>query len=156
MPTTTSENEQLSKLYDHLHDEFHIRDIVIQRKNFNLPVQALEFISKGETECNLSIRTSGIESGENYVIFKTVIVIFHNERVPNLAEFKIVYTFETSKDSKHLVENGNSYTILPFANEFLDHIIIATTRGIMYSELRGTYLDKTILPLTKPNKIMRK
>jgi hypothetical protein len=69
-----------------------------------------------------------------------------------LAEFYIACIFDIP-DFDHVVKKKANQQII-IADTLLDRlsdIAISTTRGIVYSELRGTYLDKTILPIVNQN-----
>ncbi len=65
-----------------------------------------------------------------------------------LASFSVAYYFEISDFEKVILKNEDNAFIIP---QQLDSIIkpasISTTRGIIYSELRGTYLHQAIMPI---------
>lgn len=57
-----------------------------------------------------------------------------------------VFAIENFKDVIQLQNNG-LYHIPPNLDAILRPVAISTTRGILYSEYRGTYLDSAIMPI---------
>lgn len=67
----------------------------------------------------------------------------------NEALFQI-YTasiFEIPEFDNYVKKRGTKFTISDDLIDHLTDIAISTTRGIIYSELRGTYLDEALLPV---------
>ena len=146
-------NDVVRTIFDTLHDTFKIKEIIIERRNFNLPLNESKSLNEGKIKYKLYITASVLETPDLTAIFKAVKVMIVGEKDNLLADFKITYSFEIEKNNKYLIRNDDKYTIDTIANDFLNNIVIATTRGVLFSELRGTFLDKSILPITKPEKV---
>lgn len=141
--------KRLSAFYDILHDTIKLQDIIIQNKSLNSPDNDHKSIDK--PFFRLRIADFVLRKDTIIEVSKTIEVIIANSS-STLANFKILYRFEFNKNLEYVKEYSDIFDIDPFVNEFLEHIIIATTRGILYSELKGTNLDSNkILPLTKPS-----
>jgi hypothetical protein len=65
-----------------------------------------------------------------------------------LASFVVAYYFELADFEKVMLKNDENAYVIP---DQLDSLIkppaISTTRGIIYSELRGTYLHNVVMPI---------
>ncbi len=66
-----------------------------------------------------------------------------------LATFNVVYNFEVPDFKEYnVVQLENGLFHVPVAlDEMLRQVSISTTRGIIYSEIRGTYLHGAIMPI---------
>lgn len=65
-----------------------------------------------------------------------------------LASFTVAYYFELPEFEKVMVKTDeNAYIIPNELDALMKPIAISTTRGIIYSELRGTYLQSVLLPV---------
>jgi hypothetical protein len=140
-------NENLESL-DALHDLLKIQNINILNKNFNFNLENPPTI--GNPKFHIKIEDLVLPDEKTNTIVKTVLVSIIGNREP-LFNLRVVYSFEIQKNSEYLFENSDHFEIQSSINKLLDHIIIATTRGIMYTELQGTFLANAILPLTKPS-----
>ncbi len=145
--------DECIKISDELHDTFKIQEIDIEKKNFNIPLNvSISKSSISDLEVIFKIDTKVLLGNPINSIYKIIQVVLKAKKIGYLADFRITYSFEIVKNLDFVSENNDDYLILPIANEFLDNIVIATTRGIMSSELRGTFLGNYILPITKPEK----
>ncbi len=138
--------------YDHFHDLTTIGEIVIVKKNFNFPLNnPLDFTK--ETYFDIEIRDTIEEDVENqnvYSVIKNISVIVKDSQDLDLANIGILYSFNLSNEEKFISKTETGFEMNSDFSEWLDHIIIATTRGIMYSEFRGTFVVDTLLPLIRP------
>jgi len=65
-----------------------------------------------------------------------------------LANFVVAYYFELADFEKVMLKNDeNAYVIPDELDSLIKPTAISTTRGIMYSELRGTYLHNVVMPV---------
>lgn len=64
-----------------------------------------------------------------------------------LASFSVAVGVEVVEFEKMLVMPDNTFFIPPQLDSIVKTISISTTRGIIYSELRGTYLHLAHLPI---------
>lgn len=71
-----------------------------------------------------------------------------------LANFGVSCFFQIEDFEKYIVlDSKGLYTIPYYLDDAIRPIAVSTTRGIMFSELRGTYLNGAVLPivnLTRP------
>ena len=89
------------------------------------------------------------------VIPHITVQIIDDETKKELAEFVIDYLFEVEDFDKVIVKNTHGLYVIP---ELLENIIkpvsVSTTRGIIYSELRGTYLHSAVMPVVFMDKFV--
>lgn len=70
------------------------------------------------------------------------------EKPIELASFGVAYYFEINDFEKVIVKNEENAFIIPQQLDLtIKPAVISTTRGIIYSELRGTYLHNAIMPI---------
>lgn len=90
-----------------------------------------------------------IEKKLIFVVFSANIMMDGKLKV---GKIKISYTFTIS----NFTELVNDAKILEIPNEIaitLNSIAISTSRGILYSQLKGTFLHNVLLPLINPTDI---
>jgi len=134
--------------FDELHQITSLQEINILAKNFNLELHEAESLTVAEFDIN--VVDSIVPATKYDSIIKVIEVVILGNNGKNFANVKIMYTFEVKKENSYLTLKEGEYRIDPRLNHWLDNIVIATTRGIMFSEFRGTFLDKILLPLIKP------
>ena len=89
-----------------------------------------------------------ISQGLVLVLVHTVIKSAEHE---TLASFNAVFTFEIVDFEKNIPKIGEGLYHVPDAlNDMFKQVSISTMRGIIYSELRGTYLHAAIMPVIFP------
>lgn len=84
------------------------------------------------------------------IVFMLIsIVTKHGENPEPLGiiETALAFEIENFSESILLEKNENTYIIPENLEILLRTISISTTRGIMYSHFKGTYLHKAILPI---------
>lgn len=86
---------------------------------------------------------------EKQLVFIFTTVTIKDTHVHNiLANIQVACGFEiTSFDDIIKRDKENNFLIPHDLNISLNRIAIATTRGILYAQLRGSYLQDTTLPL---------
>lgn len=145
--------------------EFHestiFEEIKIVKKNFFQPLH--EVNSVPEIHCDIGIleKVTKIPDGINaYYVTKEVEVNILGSvdgKESLIAETLIIFTFRFANTGNFIeILSAESVKIKPTLSEWLDNIVLATTRGVMFSEFRGTYVGKIILPLITPSQITSK
>jgi hypothetical protein len=94
--------------------------------------------------------TAGFQvNDEQELIFAVITIIVRDfEKPQHLAELITTTVFKVGNFGEVILKDTNGHFIIP--NPFEIHIrnlAISTARGILYSQLRGSYLHKAILPL---------
>ena len=135
---------------------YRIAGIQILSKNM---IAQLEPLSE-KTLLNFDVKVeSKIDEAKKYVFAIVNVKIRRGEETDALAAIDTVCAFEIPDFEKHIVRNLDGNFVIPVNLESaIRPIAISTTRGILYSELRGTLLHGAILPiiqlppLPNPNK----
>ncbi len=84
------------------------------------------------------------------VILITVNVLSDKEQ--SLATLNSVCSFEIVEFEKNIKQKEDGKYFVPDdLEELFKQVSISTMRGIMYSELKGTYLNNAIMPIIFPN-----
>ena len=133
-----------------LHRITSLTGIVRFQRNFNFTGGII--LSVGETRFNISIDTL-IDRAGGSLIKSANIQLLSGEN-NKLAEFGYEFNF-TIDGLDHYISfrSHNTFDIEKELDLWLNNIVIATSRGIIYTELQGTPLDDLILPLTNPDLI---
>lgn len=121
-------------------------------------VHGIELISfsiqpkKGESANNLFEFNIKQESKTN--LDKFLIVVFTKITIKEagsdlvLSHFDAVCSFKLENFENHIKKgDGDNYVIPHELNVEISRISVATCRGMLYCQLRGTYLQNIILPL---------
>lgn len=98
---------------------------------------------------NFEIKVENKVQAQHNLVFTIVhITITEAEKPAILSKLtsNCVFEIENFKDVIKLNENG-LFHIPPNLDAILRPVAISTTRGILYSEFRGTYLDAAIMPI---------
>lgn len=130
-------------------------DAKIVKKNFLQPLNMVNRIS--EVHCNIRIRervTPMPKEQDAFYISKEVEVDIVDNEDLKIAEIEIIFTFRFSNVENYIeMLSPSSVRLDPLLSEWLDNIVLATTRGVMISEFRGTYVGEIILPLVTPGEV---
>jgi len=133
-----------------LHRITSLTRIVRYQRNFHFTGGII--LSPGETRFNISIDTLIDRSGGS--IIKSADIQLLSGDVNKLAEFGYEFNFTIDGLDDYIsLQSHNTFEIEKELDVWLNNIIIATSRGIIYTELQGTPLDDLILPLTNPDLI---
>lgn len=129
-------------------------------KAFNIQLNKIDLIEKhlfrpsGETENSFSfdVRVQSILDGANKSIVTYVEVNIKKEKTTNeLAKFLIAVSFLVENFKRAFPATKDKDTggdvIIADLDNALKNIAISTARGIIFSELRGTFLQQATLPL---------
>ena len=124
--------------------EFRIVALDILEANLALPPQNLTKEIVFQFDVNLEHRWN---TDDDIFIVVTTISIFSNDKEHLLSKFKTNTVFKVEELAKH-VDTANSKNNMP-TDVILDlnELAISTTRGSLFSFLKGTYLYNAILPI---------
>lgn len=136
------------------HSITYLEDINIFKKNFNFPLDKIKNIK--EYSFQISIRNGVTAQADNNTIFyinKNIdikVIGESNSKQDEFAEFSIAYIFKFINEKDFVSSTKTSIKINEELSEWLDNVVLSTTRGIMYSEFRGTYFNEIIFPIILP------
>lgn len=83
-----------------------------------------------------------------YVIPFVFVEIKEGDNQESLADFTIACYFEVEDFEKVITLNNDGlYTVPIQLDSLIRPVAVSTARGIIYSELRGTYLQNTVMPV---------
>ena len=130
----------------------------MSQKEFKVKIDGIDIIEKAlykhnilETDnFNHRIITQAIANHEKKLAVVFVLVHIHRMDETNELLGKIVagVGFGIENFDEVFPKNGNDISLFPVELEnFLKGIAISTTRGVMFSEFRGTVLHRAILPI---------
>jgi hypothetical protein len=127
----------------------------LQKKALSYRIDSIDIIEKSlstrkqiENDVFLfNVKTqSFLDDNKRIVIIIVVVSVFKNEKEDYLAKIGVAVTFGIENYEDLKMEDGTYNIPLEFENT-LKQIGISTTRGILYSELRGTRLHGAIMPI---------
>lgn len=130
--------------------EFRLVEIHIVSKTMN------ESPKEGQISlCDFDLRIENTVMAEKNLVIPLVYLTIREEKKPNiLASFVVAYLFEIIDFEKHItLTKEKLYHIPELLNSIIHPVAISTTRGIAFSELRGTYLNNSILPIVFMNQL---
>ncbi len=124
--------------------QFRIVALDILEANLVSPPQNLTQEIVFQFDINIEHRWN---TDDNIFIVVTTISIFSNDKKHLLSKFKTNTVFKVEELAKH-VDTANSKNNMP-TDVILDlnELAISTTRGSLFSFLKGTYLHNAILPI---------
>lgn len=94
------------------------------------------------------------ESAKNLVIPFVFVNIKNSDKTKSLAKFIIACLIEVKDFGKKILLNKENLYVIP--DDFsitLRQMSLSTARGVIYSELRGTYLNNAIMPVVPINEL---
>jgi hypothetical protein len=131
-----------------LHRITSLTRIVRLQRNFHFSDGII--LHSEETRFNIYIDTLIDLSGEALV--KSADIQLLAGEANKLAEFGYEFNFTIDGlDNYTSFVSRNTFEIEKELDLWLNNVVIATSRGIIYTELQGTPLDDLILPLTNPD-----
>jgi hypothetical protein len=96
---------------------------------------------------NIKVETQ-VQAENRLVVSVVSVTITEQNRSLELANFKIACLFQIDNFSETIKANEQGVYIVPPDFEATTRpVSISTARGILYSELRGTYLNNAIMPV---------
>lgn len=133
--------------------QFRYSNIVVLLKNVNqiTGITAGTDFKNIVHNFNISIEIS-VNADLNTVIFNVRVSINEQNKNDILAEFLIANLFEIVNFDKVIKLNPDGlYDIPTGLDNLLKPVCLSTARGIIHSELLGTYLQNTIMPVVFMN-----
>jgi hypothetical protein len=135
------------------HAQTSFEDIQIVKKNFDLPLDRAKKVTNIHSSIKIAERLIHIGGSTDsfYVIKDVSIAILGNvdDFEIKVADISFVFTLKFNNEKLKFID-ANSKRVESSLSEWLDNVVLATARGIMYSEFRGTYVGNIILPIIKP------
>jgi hypothetical protein len=130
--------------------EFHLKSIEILDVNISYPERAIRENKTYHYNINIQHR---INLEQKLIIVDTTIETLYQDKKTRLGHIKVacIYFVESLLDFK----SGVNDKVINLPENFttkLNSISISTTRGIMFSQFRGTFLHNAILPVIASNK----
>ncbi len=127
---------------------FQIKNIEILEVNLAFPGPMIKENNTFHYNINLQHR---INQKNKLIFIDTSIEILHQDKKTKLGFIKAtcVYFVETLLDYKSDIEEKLIDLPQAFLNT-LNSISISTTRGLMFSNFRGTFLHNAVLPIIDP------
>jgi hypothetical protein len=133
-----------------LHRITSLTRIVRLQRNFHFSDSII--LCSEETRFNISIDT--LIDLPNETLIKSADIQLLTGEANKLAEFGYEFNFSIDGlDNYTSFVSRNTFEIEKELDLWLNNVVIATSRGIIYTELQGTPLDDLILPLTNPDLI---
>lgn len=130
--------------------EFRFSSINIVSKSLKRPPQKF---SGGSYNFDIKVENV-VQKENNAVIVYVSSNIRYAEEKQELASFIIACWFEVVNFSEKIIANENGVFIIPPGfNSTIQPVSISTARGVIFSELRGTYLHNAIMPIIYMNEL---
>lgn len=106
-------------------------------------------IVQDEDQFNFQVKTQGgIDLTQKIVVIAIAVVIKKINAEEMLAKFLIVFGYEVANMEEVFEKGKDGQLTIPVEFEnVLKAISLSTTRGIIFSELRGTALHNAVLPI---------
>lgn len=134
--------------------EFGIQNIEILEKSFSVTQLVENRVPETQYELSFDIQ---VDENSQFIIdvLHVKIKTIHNDFV--VGSLSISCTFLITNFQEVVKKNSqNSVTIPDSLIETLNIITIGTARGIIFNELKGTWLHKSILPIIDPKSFKAK
>ncbi len=139
---------------DILHDHTKLIDIKIIKKCYGLPLDKVQNAKSFHFDISIEDTVNlDTEDQNTFYILKSINIKVLEKVKDNeieFVDFGMVYTFNFDGFQNLVSISGNSIIIDDQLSEWLDNVVLSSTRGAMYSELRGSYIDGLVFPLIKP------
>lgn len=123
-----------------------LKGIELLKVQFNHP----EKVIPNDTIFKFDISLEQRYNIEKQLIFVVVTIKILMDETLEVGSMKINYIYNLSNFA-NLIKDGKIVDIPTEIAQTLNSISISTTRGVLYSELKGTFLHQSILPLINPS-----
>lgn len=127
--------------------EFKISNIDLLEKSFNVPVLNSDKIPLVQFDLALNVSVDKPNKKISDILFVKV-KLENSDTI--VASISVSCTFDIVNFEEIVISHGDSATIPDTILETLHIITIGTTRGVLFNELKGTWLHNTILPIIDP------
>ncbi len=89
-----------------------------------------------------------VQAANEFVLVFVHSKISNEDRTMTFGDLSVAYFFHILKFNEFIkLEESGTYTIPPYLDALIRPVCISTTRGIIYSEFRGTFLHNAIMPV---------
>ena len=129
--------------------EVKVKIKAIELIDFTLKHPSKEKLIPSQYHFNLNI-THKINNEQKSVFVITNIDIFHEDRKTQLGNIRSSCIFEIPNFNEFIPEKDNKPDFPEDMIHMLNSISLSTTRGVMFSKFRGTFLHNAILPIINP------
>ncbi len=101
------------------------------------------------TNFNFEIKIdANVDANQKIILLATNIKVHGDDKITELGSITCACAFSVSNfDEVVKIKSDNTFELDPPFAETLNSIAISTTRGMMFSELKGTILHNALLPL---------
>lgn len=133
----------------------------MQTPQVSIQFKTIELLSKSMLEREPEVRRSPptdfhfdivaesiINPTINTIFVKVTVAIKEKDKAESIASISIGCGFEIGNFDEIIKKTeGNNYLIPPELDTLIKSVAVSTSRGIIYSEFRGTYLYNVVLPI---------
>lgn len=89
-----------------------------------------------------------VQADRNIILVFVYVKIYNDDKTKILGKLDTVSFFEVLNFTDFVKQNENGiYDVSPDLDKIIRPIAISTTRGIVYSEFKGTYLHNALMPV---------
>ncbi len=93
---------------------------------------------------------------ENKLIYNIITVeILHEDNITKLGSLKSNIIFEIKNFSDFLDTKNQTFNLPEDISMILNSVSISTTRGLMFSQFKGTFLNNAYLPIIDPKQMKK-
>lgn len=125
--------------------KFLFKDIQIASKQMFAP--SAHHVASSKYVFNIKVETKVLAEDKIVLIF-VYVTISEQSSMSEASKLTMICVFELPEYENHiLLQEDGSYFVPPNLDELLRTVSVSTARGILYSELRGTYLSNQIMPV---------
>jgi hypothetical protein len=139
--SATNTNIQAEKI------NFQLRAIELLDFNLNHPGHLLQELSTFHFDLNIEHK---INTDKKVIFVVNDIQILNESRTFNLGSIKVNCAFEIENLMDFVDSKKNTLNLPDQISNMLNSITISTTRGIMFSQFKGTFLHNAYLPVIDP------
>lgn len=137
----------------------HLPEYSFSLKKIQIVEKTMLAIPRKESQINfdydISLNVTLDPEKKHSIHFMSVSVKNKNDN-KKIASISIACLFEIANFDKLVISDQNEMALPQGLSNLLNTVVIGTIRGIMYSELRGTFLDDAILPVLDPRRFQKK
>jgi hypothetical protein len=133
---------------------FNIKGIDIIDFNITLPADPLQQEIKS---FNFNITSEQKISIEQKLVYTVIsIEIFNDNFETKLGSFRSAIIFEITNFDDFIDKNTQNFKLPDDITMVLNSVSISTTRGLMFSQFKGTFLNNAFLPIVDPQLLRKK
>jgi hypothetical protein len=125
---------------------FNIVDIDVRKFSLNSPTIDQEV----QIKFNLGIEHHFNREAKQILVMATVALVDHVTQSIEFASAQVAFIYQVEQFDAYYKETENQMAFPEPFSLALNSISISTLRGVLYGQLKGTYLDNMILPMIDP------